>query len=361
MTIVKKNIYGSDYYYFQDIVNKKVLTTYIGKDNSDTKQFEERRSKALATHFIKILQEQKFLDKVSYTFEHSPTHNDTQSLEMIRFKFWQFFNSLTKDEKEEFRNVLFIRHVYGTTAIEGNTYTVEETEKLLNHDLTSSNKSVKETIEIANYKDVRSFMRGYKADITERFIKNVHKLLMKGLKGRNGLPVNAGEYRTTNAKLYGIWFNTSPPELIEQRINYLISELNDKIQQSVHPVELAAIFHQKFEEIHPFEDGNGRTGREVLNYMLGKEGFPMIYFKPNEKSVYFTALEQGNKLNYVPLIDFVIYRMSATLAYLVSKTGIYDHIKSTEYRNYFVPIAGEEEYKSYVNYMDGLRNRAELP
>lgn len=361
MTLVKKNINGSDYYYFQDIVNQKVIITYIGKRDSDTKKFEERRSKALGRHFIKIFQEKKIIKGTASTFENKPTRNDADSLEMIKVKYWQFVSSLTDAEREEFRNVLFVRHVYGTTAIEGNTYTEQETEKLLNQDLTSNNKSVRETLEISNYKDVRDFVKKYKGEVNEKFIKNLHKLLMKGIKGDHGYPISAGLFRTTNAKLYGIWFDTSPPELIEQRINYLISEHNDKSKQGIHPLELAAIFHQKFEEIHPFEDGNGRVGREILNFMLRKEGFPMIYFKPNERSVYFTALEYGNRSNYIPLIDFIIYRMSATLAYLTSRTGMYEHIKSSEYKDYFVPIAGEDEYNSYVNYVDDLRNKTDLP
>ena len=343
-------------------MNQKVITTYIGKKDLDPQRFEKKRASALKRHFINISQEQKILAKeTSYKFENAPTHEEIDSLEWMRLKYWQFVKNLTNAEKEEFRNMLFVRDVYGTTAIEGNTYTEVETEKLLNQDLTSNNKSVRETLEIVNYKDVREFTRAYRGDLTDKFIKRIHKLLMKGLKGNYGQPVNAGEYRTTKTKLYGVWFNTSPPELIEQQVSYLIAEHIDKTRQGVHPIELAAIFHQKFEEIHPFEDGNGRTGREILNSMLRKHGYPMVYFKPNERSIYFTALEYGNKSNYIPLIDFVIYRMSATLAYLISRTGMYDHIKSPKYREFFVPIAGEEEYKNYLSYIDDLRSRTELP
>jgi Fic family protein len=88
------------------------------------------------------------------------------------------------------------------------------------------------------------------------------------------------------------------------------------------------IFHQKFEEIHPFEDGNGRVGREILNFMLRQHKFPEIYITPGQSSQYYSALEEGNAQNYVPLLDFIMNRIIGTIQYLYSKTSFVNFVKS---------------------------------
>jgi Fic family protein len=363
MAIVSKSIKGNRYYYYQDSVkinNKNaVVTTYIGK--SLKKINELSKQNPLERHFIKMFKANRLIDELNLHFENRPTFVDVNSLEFLKFNYNQFLDNLSDAEKEEFQNTLFIRYVYGTTVIEGNTLTEEEDEKLLAVGLTPKNKPLNESLEVANYNDIREFTEGYRGEVTEKFILLLHKLLMKGIRGQNGSLVNAGEYRTINVRIAGSSILPTPADQIEQRIGYLIKEHQGKLKRNVHPVEAASIFHQKFEEIHPFDDGNGRVGREILNYMLQKERFSPIYIPPRERSKYLDALDRGNNLEFVPLLDFIIHRMSATLVYLLSKTNLYDMIHSEEYKQYFVGIAGEQGYNSYIAEIEKLHEDKNNP
>jgi Fic family protein len=184
---------------------------------------------------------------------------------------------------------------------------------------------------------------------------------MKGVVGIDGRPINAGEYRTSSAKITGIWFKPVDSELISERLHYALADYHDGQKRNVHPVELASIFHQKFEEIHPFQEGNGRTGREILNYMLRRNGFPQIYITSKQRSEYLNALEEGNESNNVPLIDFIITRINATLAYLTSKNSILKIIKSDQYKNFFFQIGDESVYNKWIKRVEYQNKSGELP
>jgi hypothetical protein len=84
-----------------------------------------------------------------------------------------------------------------------------------------------------------------------------------------------------------------------------------------------------------------------------------IYVPPRERTKYLDALERGNKMDFVPSLDFIIHRVSASLVYLISKTKLYDFIRSEEYKQYFVGIAGEEGYNSYIAEMEKLHEGKE--
>jgi len=360
---VSKVIKGNRYYYYQDSVKvgskNEIITTYIGKSSKNIN--EQTKQNPLQKHFIKLLKTDRLLDKSTFHFENKPTFVDLNSLEILRFQYNQYLNNMDEGEREDFQNALFIRYVYGTTVIEGNTLTQEEAENLLAVGLTPKNKPLNESLEVANYVDLREFMATYRGEVNEKFILQIHRLLMKGIRGKNGRLVNAGEYRTNNVRIAGSAFQPASADLIEQRIDYLIKEYSDKLKRKIHPVEVASIFHQKFEEIHPFQDGNGRAGREILNFMLQKNGFSPIYIPPGERSKYLDSLDRGNNMEFVPLLDYIIHRISASLVYLVSKTKLYDFIHSDEYRKYFVGIAGEEGYNSYIAEIEKIHEEKNNP
>ena len=224
----------------------------------------------------------------------------------------------------------FNKHVYGTTHIEGNVVEYNDVIKILEKEKTPSNYGFNDVNEIHNYLLLKSYLSDKKKHIiNEKLIKKIHSLLLNGITltsiagKKEQIPL--GKYRKENAFLSGIPFRVSSPALIEQEIGYLIHEYNEKIKKDIHPFEAATIFHQKFEEIHPFEaatifhqkfeeihpfeaatifhqkfeeihpfeaatifhqkfeeihpfvDRNGRTGREILNYMLQINGYPSIY------------------------------------------------------------------------------------
>jgi Fic family protein len=181
---------------------------------------------------------------------------------------------------------------------------------------------------------------------------------MKDMNGDDGKPMPAGEYRIRGAAIRGFGYTPPPADTVPIRMRYLLDEYR---RNKVHPVEAAAVFHQKFEEIHPFQDGNGRTGREILNLMLERQGFPPAYITPAERSRYLDALEAGNGLDYTPLIDFIIDRMNATLMYLFSKTSLYRMRGSKDVLGAAREEGIPELYKIIKQMVDRILESKELP
>jgi Fic family protein len=239
---------------------------------------------------------------------------------------------LSEDEFNLIDKERFNKHVYGTTHIEGNVVEYGDIIKILEKEKTPSNYGFNDVNEIHNYLLLKSYLSNRKRyTVNENLIKKFHSLLLNGITltsitgKREQIPL--GKYRKEKAFLRGIPYGVSPPALIEQRIGYVIHEYHEKIKKDIHPFEAATIFHQQFEEIHPFVDGNGRTGREILNFMLQINEYPLIYLTRQDEKGYYDALEKGNIQEYTLLMEFVAYRMFATVIYYWSKTSMYEIIK----------------------------------
>lgn len=337
MTLVTKTIKGQEYYYFQDSVKlenqNKIVTTCICRADVSGQKLLAEKTEAFAKHFIKILKTSALIEPRQYKFEYPHTvshHQQNDTLDYLRFLYNVYKKMLTSQELIDFENVLFTKYVHGTTAIEGNTLTEDEAYRLLATDLTPKNKTVNETYEVANYNHVRSYIQKYSGNITERMTLQIHKLLMTGITEKNGKLMQAGEYRTTQVILMGIEYRPPPPEMVSSQIKLVIDEYTSKIAENIHPIEAASYFHQKFEETHPFQDGNGRVGREILNYMLTQNGYPPIYITPKQRSEYLSALQEGNIGNYLPLFLFIVMRMVATIEYLLTRTNLFSMLLTNE-------------------------------
>lgn len=360
---------GIDYYYYQTevkIINdskndsKQIVRTEVGTRGSDLSEFDQRRYRALEEHGKKINSIWREENVSRYNFENKPEFHSTNDLTNLELNYNIFIRELSLEELKEFEQVLFIRYVYGTTALEGNTYTELETARLLNSGKVSAIKSPTESTEIINFNKAREFVKR-NVPISEHFIKDIHAILMKGIKKPNGKYVKTGEYRNEESKLNNIWFTPCAPEIIKTKMKYLIQDYYAGAEKYIHPVELACIFHQRFEEIHPFEDGNGRTGREILNYMLRISHFPQIYIPPSEHDIYFYSLSEGNKPNYSALIDFVIHRMYQSMMYFMTKTGMSVGTFSEEFKGFYEATAGKEEFKKFVKLIDEFDSRESFP
>jgi len=227
--------------------------------------------------------------------------------------------------------------------------------------LTISNKTINETLEVANYNNVREFILNQTGTVTENMIKQVHRLLMAGLVDHLGKPVKAGEYRDGNVRLEKIAHVPPPPEAVPEFMQKLLNKYNEQISKNIHPIELASFFHQKFEEIHPFADGNGRVGREILNFMLSKNEFPQIYIKEKQRSEYLTALQKGNEENYSVLLQFIANRINATMQYLYSKTSIYEKLTSKESKEFAKSLDASDIHEQYLIVTSEYHNSKELP
>lgn len=368
MTLVTKSIRGQKYYYFQDSVKTnskvKVINTLVSRADIEGSKLLQYKQIAHHKHFLKLLRTSAMIKRKPYRYENIETKEAqflNDSFEMLKLINQVARKSLSASELDGFEKTLFTRYVYCTTAIEGNTLTEEEAYNLLSADLTPRNKSVNETLEVSNYTYVKEYVEAYSGGITENFIKRVHKLLMNGIRGSNGKLIEAGEYRTGQAILQGIAFKPPHPELIHRQMKYIIADYNSKLAERVHPIEIASYFHQKFEEIHPFQDGNGRVGREILNYILTQNGFPPIYVTPKQRSSYLTALQEGNTENYTQLFLFILGRLTASIQYLFAKTTLYNMFTSEKAIEEYEEAGTYDILKEYIEIIKKFHNTDEIP
>jgi len=105
--------------------------------------------------------------------------------------------------------------------------------------------------------------------------------------------------------------NIEPPQAaaIPFEIESLITWFNKKISANYHVLEVACEFHQRFEELHPFRNGNGRVGRELINYFLERFEYPPVYLEKEDRENYLSALAAGNDDKLKPLVNLFFNKL----------------------------------------------------
>jgi len=195
----------------------------------------------------------------------------------------------------------YYHHVFHTVALEGNKLTLEEMRYIIDHRAGLQGKSLNEHNEVLGLSEALQFVNNtllLKNEVTVQDIKNLHKRVM----GRND-PVIAGEFRSSQVFVG----NHIPPDPLEVEELMLEFErwLNSDSSQQLHPVERAALAHYRFVFIHPFLDGNGRTGRLLMNLILMKEGIPPVSIQVRDRWTYYQTLTQANEGDVRPFVRFV--------------------------------------------------------
>jgi Fic family protein len=181
---------------------------------------------------------------------------------------------------ENLREVYDIRLTYNSNAIEGNTLTESETQIVIEKGITIGGKPLKDHLEAINHIEAINFIRSLATAeqvIREWDIRQLHGLVCKGDRG-------AGGYRNVNVMAAGTSHHYPDAILIPEQMQELGAWLQSK--PTDHPVELAAEIHYRLVTIHPFQDGNGRTARLLMNLHLLKTGYPIAVVKTQDRSLY---------------------------------------------------------------------------
>lgn len=217
------------------------------------------------------------------------------------------------------RDKLNLEWTYHTNAIEGNTLTLRETKVVL-EGITVGGKSLREHFEATNHRDAIVYVEELiiqQEALSEWQVKNIHSLVLKGIDNEE-----AGRYRRENVVISGA--STTPPDFL-----HLSEEMQQLIawhQQAdqLHPIARAAELHTRFVKIHPFIDGNGRTGRLLLNFDLMKLGYPPAVIRKEDRLAYYDALDaacvSGNHDAITHLVADAVERSIETYLSLISPT-----------------------------------------
>ena len=192
---------------------------------------------------------------------------------------------LTEGELERLNEEFLTEYTYNSNAIEGNTLTLRETDMVL-RGLTVDQKSLKEHLEVIGHKEAFDYVRqlvSENAPISEKVIKDIHYLVLVDKKEDRGI------YRRIPVRIMGAAHELVQPYLIIPKMEELLEQHKNSNEDIVTKL---ARFHIEFEDIHPFIDGNGRTGRLLVNLELMKAGYPPIDIKFNDRLKYYEAFDE---------------------------------------------------------------------
>ena len=192
---------------------------------------------------------------------------------------------LTVGEVERLTEEFIIEYTYNSNAIEGNTLTLRETDMVL-RGLTIDRKPLKDHMEAVGHKEAFDFVRDLvkeQASLSESIIKQIHYLVLADKREDRGV------YRRIPVRIMGAKHEPVQPYLIQPKMEQLLEDYRNRTD---HIIPRIARFHIEFERIHPFIDGNGRTGRLLVNLKLMKAGYPPIDIKFADRISYYNAFDE---------------------------------------------------------------------
>lgn len=210
-----------------------------------------------------------------------------------------FRRPLSKTTQERLFEEFEVEFTYHSNAIEGNSLTLQETTRVL-QGMTVETKPLKDHLEAVGHRNAFRFVQqlvSEKAPMCERVICDIHSHVLLDR------PEAKGVFRNIPVHILGAIHDPPQPYLVPVRIEQLLSEYAASKQP---PVERAAIFHLGFEGIHPFVDGNGRTGRLLINLDLMRQGYPPIMIRISDQQRYYDCFDAFYlELDPVPMIRLI--------------------------------------------------------
>lgn len=222
---------------------------------------------------------------------------------------WQSMQPLSARDHEMLSRRFAIDFNYNSNHMEGNTLTYGQTEILLLFGKVIGEANVDDVIEMkasdVGLKMMQEEARMKEMPLSQAFIRTLHKTLLRedytvyrNLPGgmTTSYVIHAGQYKTRPNSVitrYGDRFEYASPEETPALMTDLVNWYNDEEKRGdLSPVELAALFHYRYIRIHPFEDGNGRMARLMVNFILLRHGYPMIVVRSRKKQEYLEALHK---------------------------------------------------------------------
>lgn len=215
---------------------------------------------------------------------------------------------LSKEAITNLEDWLKVELTYSSNAIEGNTLSRIETAEVIEKGIaaTISGKPLKDQLEAISHAKAWEFIKELAEQkkshqfISENDIKTIHKIILTGTADDW-----AGKYRQTQVFIRGTDFELPAPQQVPNLMKNFIKWLNS--EQEEHPVRIASTAHYKFESIHPFLDGNGRTGRLLMNLILIINNYPMAIIRNEDRTAYLNAFKVGQATSDWNLLLNLIY------------------------------------------------------
>ena len=269
MRIIKRKKGKAEYFYLQHSFRKdgKVVTKelYLGKKIPGN------------------------IEEIKAKLTHESHEALSEKLENIRDNFQNEWKKVPLSAKEKELQEIAIAFTYNTNAIEGSTITLEEA-RLILEDKVAPNKPIRDIRETESHAAVFLQMLKTQEALSEKLLLKWHENIFRETK-----PDVAGRFRNYSVRVGShVAPDWSEVESLIEQIVIFVKE------STLNSVEVAARAHYMFEKVHPFGDGNGRVGRLLMNYILWKNGYPMLIIEYAKRKSYYKALERSEEgfVNY---------------------------------------------------------------
>jgi len=324
MVYIYKKIIGQKPYYYLRLSERKgnrIITkdiAYLGNSIKDVKKslekltkYKEKIRKAYKT-IHNFIESNFYLEKVRALKLKKDTYLDKLlEIEACKLHYNDAFKKNDEITKNEIFKNFIIEFAFNTTSIEGNTITLKEAKNLLEEGLTPKNRTLREIYDLQNTEKLFFWiLKNLNKKIDHNLIIEIHSNLMDNIDTRKG-------YRIADVRVIKANFKATPAPYVKTDMDLLLKWYQDN-KKKLHPLVLAATFHHKFEKIHPFMDGNGRTGRMLLNYILLANNYPPIIIYKKSRLDYLKNLREADKNSllelkkedYFGLIQFISDEMT---------------------------------------------------
>lgn len=270
-----------------------------------------------------------------YQLEVSPVlasmlqHTEVQKNEIDALK--QQDPSLWETVKEKLR----VTWTYDSNAIEGSTLSFGDTLFFLREGLTVEGKPFKDFVDAKNHAEAIDFLHdivSHNRPISEGFIKELNALLLKGV---DHTPVINDQGQRINKQATPGKYKTQPNRVIQTdgSVHHFVEPMQvptemanlcnwiERQQGGLHPIAVAAIAHYNLVRIHPFDDGNGRGARILMNLILMKAGYPPAIVKNEKRRKYLEVLQEANTGNLEPFVEFIVSSLAITQEMILEDLG----------------------------------------
>jgi Fic family protein len=226
------------------------------------------------------------------------TEEDFFQAEAARLHYQAHIFTLNTLTRTELLEAYSYDNTWNSSSIEGNTISLDGATKYFTEKIMPKNAHETEVHDLRNGQEacMKVLLEHDTLELSHELIQDLHMQLVKGIDKRVG-------YRNHEVRITGSTNNTSPAHYIKEDMTDLL-EWYEEHKETLHALELAAIFHARFESIHPFSDGNGRTGRLLINLILLKAGYPPLTIAKKNRANYLSALRSAQKKFYKDNTDW---------------------------------------------------------
>lgn len=278
MPFIEKQLHGKHYYYYlvksirTSATKVKKIRIFLGREipkHEELQQYFLEIEKMAAGQYNSRWLSKELMEKL----------DDLRASIIVFNKAPD--NALPKD--------FLVRYTYNTNAIEGNKLTLRQTALVISDKIAPEGSRTEDVVEALNSLDAWEFVKKYKGGLNKKFLCEIQYEITKNTSCRI-----QGDYRGGGVRIMGSEY--IPPKALE--IAGLMQKLFEeyrKQKKALHPVELATLMHNKLVNVHPFTDGNGRTARLLMNWILLKNHFPAVVIEVANKEEYYRCIEYADK------------------------------------------------------------------